>query len=39
MEAFHDSPRQSDLMIITGRVSQKMAPVLRSLYDPVAEPK
>ena len=33
MELMRASPRQSDLMIVAGRVSQKMAPVLRNLYD------
>ena len=33
------SPRQSDLMIVAGRVSRKMAPVLRRLYDQMADPK
>ncbi|SLJ82198.1 NADH-quinone oxidoreductase, B subunit NuoB [Mycobacteroides abscessus subsp. abscessus] len=33
MEAFRASPRQADLMIVAGRVSQKMAPVLRQVYD------
>ncbi|HTW99385.1 MAG TPA: NADH-quinone oxidoreductase subunit NuoB, partial [Acidimicrobiales bacterium] len=33
------SPRQSDLMIVAGRVSQKMAPVLRQVYDQMVEPK
>jgi NADH-quinone oxidoreductase subunit B len=33
------SPRQSDLMIVAGRVSRKMAPVLRNLYDQMPEPK
>ena len=32
-EARRASPRQSDLMIVSGRVSQKMAPVLRTVYD------
>ena len=39
MEAFRASPRQSDLMIVPGRVSQKMAPVLRHIYDQMTEPK
>src|ERR1700728_94099 len=38
-EVFRPSPRQSDLMIVAGRVSQKMGPVLRRLYDQMAEPK
>ena len=38
-EIFRVSPRQADLMIVAGRVSQKMAPVLRQLYDQMAEPK
>jgi len=39
MEVFRASPRQADLMIVAGRVSQKMAPVLRTIYDQMAEPK
>jgi len=38
-ELFRASPRQADLMIVAGRVSQKMAPVLREVYDQMAEPK
>ena len=38
-EALRASPRQSDLMIVAGRVSQKMAPVLRQVYDQMPEPK
>jgi NADH-quinone oxidoreductase subunit B len=38
-EVFRPSPRQSDLMIVAGRVAQKMAPVLRRLYDQMPEPK
>jgi NADH-quinone oxidoreductase subunit B len=39
MELFRASPRQADLMIVAGRVSQKMAPVLREIYDQMPEPK
>lgn len=39
MEVFRASPRQSDVMIVAGRVSQKMAPVLRMIYDQMLEPK
>lgn len=37
--AFRASPRQSDLMIVAGRVTRKMAPVLRRLYDQMPDPK
>ena len=39
MERFSATPRQADLMIVAGRVSQKMAPVLRQVYDQMSEPK
>jgi NADH-quinone oxidoreductase subunit B len=39
MERFSASPRQADLMIVAGRVAQKMAPVLRQVYDQMTEPK
>ena len=39
METFRASPHQADLMIVAGRVSQKMAPVLRQVYDQMVEPK
>lgn len=39
MELMRASPRQSDLMIVAGRVSRKMAPVLRQLYDQMPAPK
>jgi NADH-quinone oxidoreductase subunit B len=38
-EVFRSSPRQADLMIVAGRVSVKMAPVVRQLYDQMTEPK
>lgn len=38
-EVFRASPRQADLMIVAGRVSQKMAPVLKQIYDQMPEPK
>ena len=39
MEVFRGSPRQADIMIVAGRVAQKMAPVLRQIYDQMMEPK
>src|ERR1700704_5199383 len=39
MEVFRASPRQADLMIVAGRGSQKMAPVLRQIYDQMPDPK
>lgn len=39
MEVFRASPRQADLMIVAGRVSKKMAPVLRQIYDQMPAPK
>ncbi len=39
MEVFRASPRQADLVIVAGRLSQKMAPVLRRIYDQMMEPK
>src|ERR1700681_676207 len=39
MEVFRGSPRQADLMIVAGRVSQKMAPVVRQVYDQMAKPQ
>jgi len=38
-EVFRASPRQADLMIVSGRVSQKMAPVLQRIYDQMPDPK
>lgn len=39
LELMRASPRQSDLMIVAGRLSRKMAPVLRQIYDQMADPK
>lgn len=39
MEVFRASPRQSDVMIVAGRVSQKMAPALKLIYDQMLDPK
>lgn len=39
MELMRPSPRQSDLMIVAGRVTRKMAPILRRLYDQMPSPK
>ena len=39
MEVFRASPRRADLMVVPGRVSQKMAPVLRQVYDQMPDPK
>ena len=38
-EAFRATPRQADVMIVAGRVSKKMAPVLRQIYDQMPEPR
>jgi NADH-quinone oxidoreductase subunit B len=38
-ELFRPSPRQADLMIVSGRVAQKMAPVVRQLYEQMPDPK
>lgn len=38
-EVFRASPRQADLMIVSGRVSQKMAPILKQIYDQMPDPK
>lgn len=39
MEVFRASPRQSDVLIVAGRLSQKMAPVFKTVYDQMLEPK
>lgn len=39
MEVFRASPRQADVMIVSGRVSHKMAPVVRDIYDKMTDPK
>ena len=39
MEVFRASPRQADLMLVSGRLSHKMAPVVRDIYDKMADPK
>jgi len=38
-EVYRASPRQADLMIVSGRVSRKMAPIVRQLYDQMPDPK
>jgi NADH-quinone oxidoreductase subunit B len=38
-EVFRASPRQADLMIVSGRLCRKMAPVIKRLYDQMADPK
>lgn len=38
-EVFRASPRQSDVMIVAGRLSQKMAPILKNVYDQMLDPK
>ena len=38
-EAFRASPRQADMLILSGRVSIKMAPIIRRIYDQMLEPK
>ena len=39
LEIFRNSPRHADLMIVSGRLSNKMAPVVRNIYDQMADPK
>ncbi|SDZ96452.1 NADH dehydrogenase subunit B [Bowdeniella nasicola] len=39
MEVFRASPRHADLMIVSGRLSHKMAPIIRNVYDSMPEPK
>ncbi|MGC5616576.1 NuoB/complex I 20 kDa subunit family protein [Georgenia sp. Z1491] len=39
MEVFRASPRHADVMIVSGRVSHKMAPVIRNVYDQMSDPK
>ena len=39
MEAFRASPRQADLLILSGRISIKMAPIVRRIYDQMLDPK
>ena len=39
LACFRPSPRQADLMIVSGRVAQKMAPVVKRLFDQMADPK
>ena len=38
-EVVRFSPRQSDLLIVAGTITDKMAPVLKRIYDQMAEPK